>query len=100
MFGLSQQLDLDAFNVANNAPDLLFALISGGALAMAFIPVLSEVLSKSGRKEAWDLFSRVANFAFLVTVGIAILFALFAQPLVKYVIAPDSFQPGKTWLSN
>ena len=26
---------LDAFNVANNLPDVLFALISGGALAMA-----------------------------------------------------------------
>ena len=30
-FGLSSELD--AFNAANNLPDLLFALISGGALA-------------------------------------------------------------------
>ena len=39
-FNLSTELD--AFNAANNIPDLIFALISGGALAMAFIPVLSE----------------------------------------------------------
>ena len=39
-FGLSKELD--AFNAANNLPDLLFALISGGALAMALIPVLAE----------------------------------------------------------
>ncbi|HOW92760.1 MAG TPA: lipid II flippase MurJ, partial [Anaerolineaceae bacterium] len=70
-FGLSAELD--AFNVANNVPDLLFALISGGALAIAFIPVLSEVLTKSGRKPAWLLFSRIANLAFLVTVGLAIV---------------------------
>ncbi|MGD8753409.1 MAG: lipid II flippase MurJ, partial [Anaerolineales bacterium] len=38
-FGLSAELD--AFNAANNIPDLLFALISSGALAIAFIPVLS-----------------------------------------------------------
>jgi len=47
-FGLSSQLD--AFNVANNLPDLLFALISGGALTVAFIPVLSEVLTKEGQE--------------------------------------------------
>jgi putative peptidoglycan lipid II flippase len=46
-FGLSNEFD--AFNVANNIPDMLFALISGGALAMAFIPVLSEVLTRQGR---------------------------------------------------
>ncbi len=35
----------DAFNSANNLPDLLYALISGGTLAMALIPVLSETLN-------------------------------------------------------
>jgi putative peptidoglycan lipid II flippase len=80
-FGLSRELD--AFNVANNIPDLLFALISGGALAMAFIPVLSEVLSKSGKQEAWRLFSRIANLAFLVTAGMALIVVLFAAPLVR-----------------
>ncbi len=49
--------ELDAFNAANNLPDLLFALISGGALAIAFIPVLSETLQKQDRQAAWDLFS-------------------------------------------
>ena len=45
-FGLSPELD--AFYAANNLPDLLFALISGGALAIAFIPVLSEYLIGKG----------------------------------------------------
>ncbi len=81
---------LDTFNAANNLPDVLFALISGGALAMAFIPLLTEYLTTKDRAAAWDLFSRVANVAFLVTGGIAVVIAIFAQPIVdaKLGIAP------------
>ena len=80
-FGLSKELDV--FNAANNLPDLLFALISGGALAIAFIPVLSEVLTKEGRDSSWKLFSAVANTAFIVTGGLAIIIFLLAGPLVR-----------------
>ena len=81
---------LDTFNAANNLPDVLFALISGGALAMAFIPLLTEYLTTKDRAAAWDLFSRVANVAFLVTASFAIVIAIFAQPIVdaKLGIAP------------
>jgi putative peptidoglycan lipid II flippase len=74
---------LDTFNAANNLPDVLFALISGGALAMAFIPLMSEYLTTRGRAAAWDLFSRVANLAFLVTGSFAVLIAIFAEPIVN-----------------
>lgn len=90
-FGLSPELD--AFNVANNVPDLLFALISGGALAIAFIPVLSEVLTTSGQRPAWVLFSRIANLAFLVTVVLAIIVAIFAGLMVRSEIG---IAPGFT----
>lgn len=73
---------LDTFNAANNLPDMLFALISGGALAMAFIPLLTEYLTTRDRAAAWDLFSRVANFGFVVTGTAAILIAVFAQQIV------------------
>ncbi len=75
--------ELDAFNVANNLPDLLFALISGGALAMAFIPVLTQTLTLQGRPAAWDLFSRVANLAFVITASLALIIAVFAEPIVR-----------------
>jgi putative peptidoglycan lipid II flippase len=74
---------LDTFNAANNLPDVLFALISGGALAMAFIPLMSDYLTTKGRAAAWDLFSRVANLAFVVTGSIAIIVAVFAVPIVN-----------------
>jgi putative peptidoglycan lipid II flippase len=93
-FGLTAELDV--FNAANNVPDLIFGLISGGALAIAFIPVLSEYLEEKGRPVMWDLFSRVANLVFLATAGVSILVALLATELVSsnLGIAPG-FNPAQ-----
>lgn len=87
-FGLSREID--AFNVANNLPDLLVALISGGALALAFIPILSEYRIKHGPNLTWRLFSQVANLVFLITAALAVLAAYFAPALVssQFGIAP------------
>jgi len=88
-FGLTAELDV--FNVANNVPDMLYALISGGALAMAIIPILSEVLTKAGRRDGWRVFSNVANIAFLITAFISLLVGMFAESLVK---SPLGIAPG------
>lgn len=85
-FGLTYEIDV--FNAANNIPDLLSALISGGALGVALIPVLSQYLQQKDRPAAWDLFARIVNLAFLVTAALSALLALFARPLVQYVIVP------------
>ncbi|MGD8604308.1 MAG: murein biosynthesis integral membrane protein MurJ, partial [Anaerolineales bacterium] len=58
-------------------------LISGGALAIAFIPVLTERMQAEGRKALWDLFSRVANLAFLITGGLALVLVVAAPSLVR-----------------
>ncbi|OQY84015.1 MAG: hypothetical protein B6D40_06180 [Anaerolineae bacterium UTCFX3] len=79
---------LDTFNAANNLPDILFAVISGGAMAMALIPLLTEYLTTRDRAAAWDLFSRVANFTFVITAGAAVVIALLADPLAQRVVAP------------
>lgn len=86
--------ELDAYNAANNLPDALFALISGGALAIAFIPVLTQARERGGRPALWALFSRVANLAFLTTAVCAGLLALFAEPLVRAVVVPG-FAPAQ-----
>lgn len=95
-FGLSYELDV--FNAANNIPDLLSSLISGGALLVAFIPVLSEYLETRGRGEAWELFSRILNLAFIVTASIAAIAALLAPWLVEGLIAPN-FPPEQIALT-
>lgn len=86
MFGLTY--DLDVFNAANNIPDLLSALISGGALGVALIPVLSEYAQAGDRPRLWAVFSRILNFAFLATALLAVIIALLAPILVSKVVAP------------
>lgn len=92
----SLSFELDAFNVANNLPDLLFALISGGALSMAFIPVLTQTLTLKGRDATWKLFSQIANLAFVVTAIAALIIAIFAEQIVgaQIGIAPG-FGPAQ-----
>jgi len=80
-FGFSPEID--AFNVANNMPDLIFSLFSGGALAMAFIPVFAEYLNVEGKDQSWRLFSKVISLLFLVTAGASLLIALIAPVLVS-----------------
>jgi putative peptidoglycan lipid II flippase len=86
-FGVGRELD--AFNAANNLPDMLFALISGGAMAVAIIPVLTEALDRDGRDSAWALFSRLANWAFLVTAALAAGLALFSNQFIAHVVVPN-----------
>ncbi len=85
-FALSYELDV--FNAANNIPDLLSALISGGALAVAIIPVLTEYLETKSRKEAWRLFSNILNLAFLATTFLAIILFIFAPAFITKVVVP------------
>src|SRR5512135_871823 len=82
-FGTSGQLD--AYYAAFNFPDLLFALIPGGALASVFIPVLATYLThEKDDAEGWRLASLVMNDVFVIVAALSILGALFAQPLVAY----------------
>ena len=90
-FGLSVELDI--FNIANNLPDMLFTLISGGALSMALIPVMTDIIHKDGKKAGWKLFSSVANLLFLAAAVLACLTAIFARPLV---VSQIGIAPGFT----
>ena len=82
--------EIDAFNVANNLPDLVLSLFSGGALALAFIPVFAEYIQEYGKKPSWKLFSKTANLLFVVTALVSIVLAIVARPIVesKFGISP------------
>jgi putative peptidoglycan lipid II flippase len=89
---------MGVFGASNNIPDYLSALLSGGALGVAFIPVLKEYLDRDGRSAAWDLFSRVINIAFLLTAAVSVIIIVFAEPLVRYIIVPN-FTPANQALT-
>ncbi len=86
------------FGAANNIPNYLSALLSGGALGIAFIPVLREYLDREGREQAWDLFSQIINLAFIITGVFSVIIILLAGPLVRYIIVPD-FTPANQALT-
>jgi putative peptidoglycan lipid II flippase len=59
------------------------------------IPVLTEHLEEKGRQDAWMLFSRILNLAFLVTAAISLVIIALADPLIRYVIAPGFADPSR-----
>jgi putative peptidoglycan lipid II flippase len=87
-FGTGSQYD--AFVAAFRLPDILFMLISGGALGTAFIPILSQrlTLKTPNDPDGWQLASSVLNTLLVVVMGISVLLAIFARPLVQWLVAP------------
>ena len=80
----------DAFVAAFRLPDILFMLIAGGALGTAFIPILSERLTRPSEAdpEGWRLTSGVLNTLLFLAAGLSALGAIFALPLVQWLVAP------------
>jgi putative peptidoglycan lipid II flippase len=93
VFGTSAAFD--AFNTANRIPDFLFNLMAGGALASAFIPTYAGFLSSGNFKEAGRLAGAIASWILLLLASGAALAAIFAFPLVRFVLAPGYSQPDQ-----
>jgi putative peptidoglycan lipid II flippase len=85
-FGTSPEMD--AFMAANRVSETLFNLMAGGALGSAFIPTFTGLLTRGQRNPAWKLASAIANLLLLILIAAAALAAIFAQPLVHYLLAP------------
>ncbi len=90
--------EIDAFNIANQFPTLIFSLIAGGALASAFIPTFTGFLEKDDHTGAWRLASSIVNLALLLLVATSLLAAVFAPQVVRYILAPG-FNPQKQALT-
>jgi putative peptidoglycan lipid II flippase len=82
------QSEMDAFLAANRVSETLFLLMAGGALGSAFIPTFTALLTRGERNPAWRLASAICNLVLIVLTTVALLAAIFAEPLVHYVLAP------------
>jgi putative peptidoglycan lipid II flippase len=87
----------DAYLAAFRLPDLIFALIAGGALASAFIPTFANYLARDDREGAWRLASGVINLLWVTTGALAALAALFAPALIRALV--PGFDPEKQALT-
>ena len=85
IFGINAHMD--AYRLAFMLPDVLFFLISGGALSSAFIPVFTEYWHTGRQKEAWKVYSGVMCTISVFLLGFVLLCAVFAEPLYHYVLA-------------
>jgi len=78
----------EAFNASNRLPDILYQLIAGGALASAFIPTFTTLLTRGERSKAWLLASAIANIITVIFIVLGVLIALFAPWVVQRILAP------------
>ncbi len=88
-------IENEAFNAANRLPDILYNLIAGGALASAFIPTFTTLLTRGERSKAWVLASAIANIITIIFVLVGILTAIFAPWVVRNILAPGFTDPVK-----
>ncbi len=79
---------LDAYTAAFTVPDFLFFIITSGALAVTFVPVFNQRLVAGNKKSAWELSTSTLNFLAFISLVASILIMIFADPLVRYIVAP------------
>ncbi len=82
----------DAYVAAFRIPDIIYTLIAGGILVSAFVPTFTDYLAKEDRSGAWRLASAVINLVVIVLIIAAVVAFLFAEPIVRYLLAPG-FNP-------
>lgn len=93
-FGVDS-IALDAYRVAFKVPDFMFIILVSGALSVTFIPVLTARLVKGNKKSAWDLSSSLVNVLALFTLTASVGIMIFADPIVRYLLAPEMTVEGQ-----
>ncbi len=84
-FGLS--LEMDAYVAAARIPEMLFMVISGGALGSAFIPLFSARLTHHDEAGAWRLASAIMTWLMVILIPITAVTALAAPWLSTQLVA-------------
>jgi putative peptidoglycan lipid II flippase len=82
-YALGRTVIADAYNLANNLPNMIYELIMGGVLTAAFIPVVMDYLSRGEEEEGWKVASLIMNFVFLVLLSVALIGIFFPYPFVR-----------------
>lgn len=84
----SYKSGLDAYIAAFKVPDFMFFILVSGALSVTFIPVFNQRLITGNKKSAWELSSSMINLMAGATLIASVLIIIFAEPLMRYIIAP------------
>jgi putative peptidoglycan lipid II flippase len=94
MYYDNYKIGLDAYTVAFTVPDFMFFILVSGALSVTFIPVFNQRLGTGNKKSAWQLSTSLINFMAIITLVTSVLIIIFAEPIVRYIIAPGFSESG------
>jgi putative peptidoglycan lipid II flippase len=83
LFGASRAVD--AFGFATSIPTSFYDLLIGGHVNSALVPVLSEVITRDGRKALWQLVSILCSLVTVILSGLVLLLIIFAPQVVSIV---------------
>lgn len=83
----------DAFNLANNTPNIVHDLVLGGVLSATFVPQFVHRLRSRPRHEAEESISAVVSLSGVVLFGATVVFLLVA-PLVIDLYSVRAHTPG------
>jgi len=84
----------DAYLAAFTVPDFMFFVLVSGALSVTFIPVFNQRLGSGNKRSAWELSTSMVNFMALITLVASVLIIIFADPLIRYIVAPGLSESG------
>lgn len=79
--GVAETRLADAYNVANNTPNIIYELVIGGILSSVFVPVFVEQLSDRSEEEAWHV-ARAVMTVSLVLLGAVMLIGILTAPWI------------------
>jgi putative peptidoglycan lipid II flippase len=82
--GVAETRLADAYNVANNIPNIVYELVLGGVLTSVFVPVFVRQLKTRSREEAWDA-ARAILTTTLVVLLLVMVAGIVAAPWVVRV---------------
>ncbi|MGH2739583.1 MAG: murein biosynthesis integral membrane protein MurJ [Actinomycetota bacterium] len=79
--GVAETRLADAYNVANNLPNIVYELVLGGILSSVFVPVFVEQLVSRKREDAWHAARAVMTLAALI-LGVIMVLGILAAPWI------------------
>ena len=79
--GVAESRLADAYNVANNTPNIIYELVLGGVLSSVFVPVFVEQIASRTREEAWHV-ARAVMTVTVVLLGVFMVVGIVAAPWI------------------
>jgi len=80
----------DAFNLANNTPNMLYDIVGGGIISATFIPVFIEQLAKHEEAEASASISAILTVSLVVLLGTMVAALILAPEFITALTALDT----------